>query len=97
MNQELIDAINNRQVICFYYESLHREVEPHSYGQSPKGEPLLWGFQSGGQSKSGRVPCRRLFDVARIQNLYLAGKNFTEARPGYPKNLPNMEPIFAKL
>lgn len=97
MHQDLSDAIGTREVVCFYYESLLREVEPHCYGKNPKGEELLWGYQTGGQSKSGRVPCWRLFEVARVQNVYLAGRKFSDSRPGYPKNCPPMEPIFAQL
>lgn len=97
MHQELLDAITNREVICFYYESLLREVEPHCYGKNPKGETVMWGFQTGGQSKSGRVPCWRLFDAARMQNLYLAGRKFPGPREAFPKNCPPLNPVLAQV
>ncbi len=97
MNQELLDAVTNRQVICFYYESLHREVEPHVYGVNAKGVEELWGFQTGGQSKSGRVPCWRLFEVPLMENLYLAGRTFPGPRPGFPGNRPPLDRIFAEV
>lgn len=97
MNQALIDAIQDRQVICFYYENLLREVEPHIYGRNAKGEDILWGFQTAGQSKSGRVPCWRQFEVAHIQHLYLAGRVFPGPRPGFPDQAPELDPVYARL
>lgn len=96
MNQVLIDAINDGQVLCFYHEHLLREVEPYAYGLNPKGEEVLRGFQTGGQSKSGRVPCWRTFEVGKIQNIYLAGREFPGNRPDYRVEDNDLTKVFAQ-
>ena len=97
MQQVLIDAINDRQVLCFYHENLLREVEPFAYGINSKGKEVLRGFQVAGQSTSGRIPCWRVFEAEKMQRLYLAGRQFDGARPDYRPDDNDLTTVFAQL
>lgn len=41
MNNQIIEAIENRNVIQFYYENELRVVEPHCYGMTTAGNEGL--------------------------------------------------------
>ncbi len=86
MNEVLKSAIEERQVVCFYYENLLREVEPYVLGVTRKGGEVLRGFQTGGQTKSGRLPCWRLFKIELVERIYLAGRSFQPRQEQPPKD-----------
>lgn len=54
MNNQIIEAIENRNVIQFYYENELRVVEPHCYGMTTAGNEGLRAFQIDGYSSSGK-------------------------------------------
>lgn len=99
MNQTVINAINNMEILSFTYESNPRVVEPHAYGMDSDGDDfdLLRAYQVGGYSSSGRLPKWRLFEVSEIHNLSPTGDKFNGARPGYHRNDQIMDRIYAQL
>ena len=54
MNQEIIEAIENQNIIEFYYDGEFRAVEPHCYGVTTAGNEGLRAFQIGGYSSTGK-------------------------------------------
>lgn len=97
MNQTIINAINNMEVLSFTYKGNSRVVEPHAYGMGSDGDDLLRAYQVGGYSSSGRLPKWRLFEVNEIYNLSLISEKFKEARPDYHRNDKVMDRIYAQL
>jgi hypothetical protein len=97
MNQTIINAINNMEILSFTYKGNHRIVEPHAYGMGSDGDDLLRAYQVGGYSSSGRLPKWRLFEVNEIDNLSLTGEKFDGVRPNYNRNDKVMDRIYAQL
>jgi len=97
MNQTIINAINNMEVLNFTYKGHPRVVEPHAYGMGSDGDDLLRAYQVGGYSSSGRLPKWRLFEVNKLYNLSPTGEKFNEARPDYHRNDQAMDHIYAQL
>jgi len=97
MNQTIINAINNMEVLSFTYKGNPRVVEPHAYGMGSDGDDLLRAYQVGGYSSSGRLPKWRLFEVNKIYNFSPTGEKFNGARLGYHRNDQVMDHIYAQL
>jgi len=97
MNQIICDAIHNRRMLTFIYDGCPRIVEPHAYGLSRQRNEILRCFQTGGTSRSGRIPDWRLMRVARIMSLIVTEEHFSGARHGYKKGDKNMSTIFCEL
>jgi hypothetical protein len=80
-NDALISrAISERRLIRFEVDGLVRVAEPHDYGIR-KDVPQLLAYQTGGQSKSGRLPNWRWFVVTRMSNLEILPQGFAGGRP----------------
>ena len=97
MNQTIINAIKNMEILSFTYKDNHRIVEPHTYGMGSDGDDLLRAYQVRGYSSSGRLPKWRLFEVNEINNLSPTGEKFNGARPDYHRNDQAMDHIYAQL
>ncbi len=69
MHELLIQAIRERMVLTLYYEPGERIIEPHAYGLSAEGKPLLRAFQTAGASASGEHENWKLFRVDRIKTI----------------------------
>jgi predicted DNA-binding transcriptional regulator YafY len=95
MKNNIINAINNKQVIKFEYDDMERIVEPHTIGCNFKGNDVLRAFQIGGESSTG-LNSFKLYSVSKITNLETQ-EAFSEARNGYTKNDSAMEVIYAEL
>ena len=80
LSAEIEMAIADKRVVCFYYEGYYREVEPHVLGVS-RGATGFLGFQVGGESRSGRIPNWRRFDLAKIDCLDVSRASFHGPRP----------------
>ena len=46
MNQTIINAINNMEILSFTYKGNPRVVEPHAYGMGSDGDDLLRAYQA---------------------------------------------------
>jgi hypothetical protein len=55
MNQEIIEAIENKNLVEFNYDGELRVIEPHCYGLSKKGIEVLRAYQVDGYSSSGFI------------------------------------------
>jgi len=97
MLDEIIDAINNRNVITFDYDGCQRIVEPHTVGVSTTGKDSLSTFQIGGQSNTIAIPDWGRFSLNKIQNLNVLGDLFQGVRPRNKKGDSRMTHIYAEL
>jgi len=50
MNDIIVEAIENRKLLEFFYNDHYRVVEPHTFGVSKKGNENLSVFQIDGTS-----------------------------------------------
>ena len=96
-HQLLVDAINNRRVLYLFYGGHLRTVEPHAYGLSRAGNPVLRCYQTSGGSRSGGIPDWRLMALSDISDVRETGDMFSSARPGYRRGDKGMTHIYAQL
>ncbi|MCM1513363.1 MAG: WYL domain-containing protein [Oxalobacter formigenes] len=87
-------AIQNRLVVTFTYDGLHRVVEPYTLGLSTAGRLALRAFQTEGNSKSGRTYDWHLFSVENIRDITMTESRFLPTRPGYNPADKGMRTIF---
>lgn len=77
MNQQTIKtAIQNKNLIQFWYHNNQRVAEPHVFGLITKDELTVLTRQVGGYSKSGGLPDWRMFYVDKISNLKILDQHF---------------------
>tara|TARA_B100001989_G_C24533739_1_gene463129 strand:- start:513 stop:881 length:369 start_codon:yes stop_codon:yes gene_type:complete len=92
------DAIDGRKKLEFFYDGyLRKDVEPHLLGLSSKSNILLRCWQDAGQSRSGKVPEWKLFNLRKINSLRENGRIFSQARPEYNPNDRHMKRIYARI
>jgi len=96
MNNLIIEASENRNVIQFYYESELRVVEPHCYGITTAGNEGLRAFQTDGYSSSGKMGWK-MYDLSKAENLEIIAETFSNPRPGYKKGDKGMDEIYTEL
>jgi len=97
MNQTICDAIRDRCVLKFTYAGHPRTVEPHAYGLSKTRKEMLRCYQTGGTSRSHKVPHWTWMEVALIQSLIVTEEHFVGERDGYKKDDKGMSTIFCEL
>ncbi|MCX6155254.1 MAG: hypothetical protein NT007_13955 [Candidatus Kapabacteria bacterium] len=96
MNSIIVEAINNYQLLSFYYNSGSRIVEPHCYGITTAGNPGLRAFQVSGFSESGSLGWK-MFDVSKASSIIALDKTFSVPRAGYKRNDKGMKSIYKQL
>lgn len=93
MKHKICSAIQNKQVISFYYNNRQRVVEPHLLGHGKNNELTLSAWQlSGGTQESWRQ-----FHVSKISLLAITDRNFSFSRQGYNPNDSTMSRIECRL
>jgi hypothetical protein len=98
MNQTICDAIRNRRVLQFTYADHPPIVEPHAYGLKKRTlKEVLRCYQTGGTSRSGKVPGWTLMEVDKIEFLIMTNEHFEGMRPKYSKGDKDMSTIFCEL
>jgi hypothetical protein len=97
MNHTICDAIHNRCVLKFAYDGHPRIVEPHAYGLSRTRKEVIRCYQTGGTSRSGKLPSWRLMEVGEIKFLIVTEQHFVGVRPGYKRGDKDMSTIFCEL
>jgi hypothetical protein len=97
MNQRICSAIRNRCVLKFTYGGCPRVVEPHAYGLSRALNEVIRCYQTGGTSRSDKVPGWRLMEVTQIMSLIVTEEHFVSTRAGYKKGDKDMSTIFCEL
>jgi len=95
--QLICGAIRQRRQIEFYYLGGYRAVEPFALGfvlnNRDKNESLLC-WQTAGFSENDLIEGWKLYRVADMEDLEIAGSHFTGDRAGYePENLEMVEII----
>lgn len=95
MHQELIHAINNRNVIEFDYDGELRIVEPFCYGETRTGNPGLRAYQTSGYSSSGRMGWK-MFNLHHVINMIVKQAFFKGLRPSYRRDDAHLDPIYAQ-
>lgn len=96
MNQEIIDAIENQNVIEFYYEGELRVVEPHCYGKTIAGNEGLRAFQIDGYSSTGKLGWK-MYDLGEADDIIITNDQFDGPRPGYQRGDKGMSDIYSEL
>jgi len=96
MNNRIIKAIENRNVLRFYYDNELRVVEPHCYGITTAGNEGLRAFQIDGYSSSG-IMGWKMYDLGKAENIEITGDIFNNPRQGYKKGDKGMDEIFIEL
>jgi len=79
VDELLCRAIAARCLVSLVYDGLPRTGEPHDYGLRA-GKAQLNFYQTGGRSRSGKLPSWRTLDVARISELETLDKEFAGTR-----------------
>lgn len=98
MRNQIVQAIQSRQVLTINYDPGERVIEPHAVGMSKDGNELLRAFQVSGASASGEHTEWKLFRLDRVRSLKLPGQSFSGPRPEYKKGDRAMKAqIFAEL
>ena len=64
----LIEAIRGRRLVTFVIDQRPRRAEPHDYGLID-GEPRLFVYQVGGESRSGRLVGWRWAVLSKVSEL----------------------------
>jgi len=96
MRDEIIAAIQGRNIITFVYDGIAREAEPCAVGISSAGNEVLRCYQTAG----GHVTPGHEWDLcklSKIQNLVVTEGVFHEDPPGYSRGDRYMRSIFAEL
>jgi hypothetical protein len=79
MEEQITQAISQVQLISFYYQNLPRIAEPHILGVC-NGVTQMLVYQTGGQSKSGRLPDWRRVNIREISDLKVLDETFAGQR-----------------
>lgn len=95
MNREIIEAIENLNVIEFYYEGESRIVQPYCYGVSKAGNDVLRAFQIDGYSSSNKM-WWRLYTVKKMQGIEVLDDNFI-IRNDYKRGDKDMIKIYKEI
>lgn len=96
MNQTIIEAIENQNIIEFYYEGELRVVEPHCYGLTTAGNEGLRAFQVDGFSSSGKFGWK-MYDLGKAEDIEITNDSFNNPRTGYKRGDKGMDEIYAEL
>lgn len=86
MKNIISEAISEKARLTVSYPPGTRVIEPHAFGYSKDGHPLLRAYQVSGASSSGEHEHWKLFRLDRIGGVDPEGSSFTEARPGYRRD-----------
>lgn len=97
MNDIIIEAIENRKLLEFYYNDHFRVVEPHTFGVSSKGNDNLSAFQIDGTSERNNGQDWGLFSIDKMDGLKILNENFEGTRPKYSKGDSRMIEIYKEL
>ena len=97
MNQSIISAIKNMNLLEFHYDGEYRIVEPHTYGISTKGNEVIRAYQVSGGSVSDKPLGWKMYKVEEIFNLKICEDTFKAPRPGYKKGDSAMTTIIIEL
>ena len=96
MRATIKEAIENMQLVEFYYDGGRRTVELHCYGQSSKGNDVIRAFQVSEYSSSGKMGWK-LYDLSKASSIKLLDEKFDSPRSGYRRGDSAMSIIYSQL
>ena len=82
----ICEAIGGQRMLAFDYGGSHRVVQPYCHGFTRKGAETLRAVQlntDSSDSRSGGRSFGKLWTVAKMQNLRVAGETFVPDDPDY--------------
>jgi len=83
---DLVSAINDRQLIEFFYDGHPRIVQPATYGRTATGKWSLRACQVSGRSRRNTLPCWELYTESKMQGARATGETFEQfALTGYTR------------
>ena len=97
MQDEICNAIANRNLIEFSYKEHYRLVEPYTLGVNTRGATVLSAFQVGGQSSTRPIPCWGQFNIEEIKELKITTQKFTGNNIEYRRDDSRMTHIYCQL
>ncbi len=97
VNSELVCAIVDKRLVEFAYKGGRRRiVEPHDYGIR-HGVESLFGFQVGGDSRSGTPNGWKQFEVAQMRQLRVLEQRFPGSRADSEQHHRAWDVLFARV
>lgn len=91
-------AIEQRRVLSFSYETSPRTVIPAALGvHRSSGNLILRAYQIAGATESGRLPLWRMFTVSDMVRVTILDETFEESPRGYRRGDRTMSQIMAQL
>lgn len=95
MNQTIIEAIENQQLIEFYYDGELRVVQPYCYGVSKAGNDVLRAFQVDGYSSSNKM-WWKMYTLSKMQQIQIMEDTFNP-RNDYKRGDKDMMKIYIEI
>lgn len=96
MHSTIFEAVSKQQCLQFSYNGFNRVIEPHAYGLSKKGNNIIRGYQTRGESESGNIPDWRLFEEDKMRNIHLLNES-SEVRSDYKRGDKAMIRIYIEI
>ena len=95
-DEPLKTAIRERRLVAFNLDERPRLAEPHDYGLID-GEPRLFFYQIGGESRSGRALGWRWAVLSKVSELHVLDEHFRGTRPAPSGRHVNWDKLFATV
>ncbi|OCB70134.1 hypothetical protein B0A79_01335 [Flavobacterium piscis] len=95
MNNQIIEAIENQNIIEFSYEGKSRVVEPHCYGKTTAGNEAIRAYQIDGFSSSGKMGWK-IYDLRKADDIEVTNDTFS-TRNDYKRGDQGMSEIYAEI
>lgn len=95
MNQTIIEAIENQNIIEFYYEGELRVVQPYCYGISKADNDVLRAFQVDGYSSSNKM-WWRMYTLSKMEQIKIGNNSFVP-RNDYKRGDKDMVKIYIEI
>jgi hypothetical protein len=86
-------AIEQKLILRFYYQQIHRTVEPHILGYAQDGELTMSAYMLPAKGLENW----RSFHVAKVIGLAIAEQHFEHARQGYNPHDSAFRDVIARL
>ena len=96
MDNRIIQAVQNQQLLRFQYDGGERVVEPHCYGQTTKGNEAIRAFQVRGYSSTGTLGWR-IFKLTKATSMEVLDEVFDNPRSDYKRGDEGMSVIYAEI
>ncbi|MBY0485951.1 MAG: hypothetical protein K2P85_01975 [Flavobacteriaceae bacterium] len=96
MEEDIIDAIQNKNLIEIYYENQLQVVEPYCYGISKRGEEILKAYLIQGCQKELKTNWNNYY-LDKANDLNVLKQTFIYVREDYARGDEEMYHIYAQL